>query len=124
MGSGPGTFLMIAKRRGWEVAGVEPAKLAAGTATSLGVETFNGVIEDFATTRPERYDVVVSFEVIEHVPEVLRMLMAIRSVLKPDGVCVSGAAHDAIAGKVAFAFTDLGEHQVKNIARPVKVRAR
>jgi SAM-dependent methyltransferase len=48
--------------------------------------TFNGVLEDFAPTHQEKFDAVTSFEVMEHVPDVLSMLTAIRSVLKPEGV--------------------------------------
>lgn len=88
VGSGPGTFLLVARKRGWDVTGVEPTKLAADKARSLGVDTYNGTIEEFVTTRDEKFDVVTSFEVIEHVPDVLSMLGAIRSVLKPDGVFV------------------------------------
>ena len=88
VGSGPGTFLLVAQRRGWDVTGVEPTKLAADRAQSLGVNSYNGTIEDFAATHDQKFDVVTSFEVIEHVPDVLGMLAAIRSVLKPDGVFV------------------------------------
>lgn len=36
------------------------------------------------------------------------------------GICVSDAVFQSIAGKVAIRFEDLGEQQVKNIARPVR----
>lgn len=88
VGTGPGTFLLVAQQRGLSVKGVEPTKLAADKGRSLGVEIFNGVIEDFAASHDEKFDVVTSFEVMEHVPDVLSMLTSIRSVLKPDGIFV------------------------------------
>jgi hypothetical protein len=32
-----------------------------------------------------------------------------------------GDAHDHVRDKLLFAFTDLGEHTVKNIARPIRI---
>jgi TolB-like protein/class 3 adenylate cyclase len=37
------------------------------------------------------------------------------------GVFVSNTVHDQVRDRLPFAFDDLGEHQVKNIARPVRV---
>jgi TolB-like protein/class 3 adenylate cyclase len=37
------------------------------------------------------------------------------------GICVSRVVRDQVRDKLDFAFEDLGEHQVKNIARPVRV---
>jgi TolB-like protein len=37
------------------------------------------------------------------------------------GICVSGTVHDHVRDKLDVAFDDLGEQQVKNIARPVHV---
>ena len=37
----------------------------------------------------------------------------------PGGICVSGAAHEQVEGKVAIDFVDIGELHVKNIDRPV-----
>ena len=34
---------------------------------------------------------------------------------------MSGAAYDQVAGKVEAAFTDAGEHELKNIAKPVRI---
>jgi TolB-like protein/class 3 adenylate cyclase/Tfp pilus assembly protein PilF len=37
------------------------------------------------------------------------------------GVCISSTVYDAVEGKLALGFDFLGEHQVKNIAKPVRV---
>jgi adenylate cyclase len=37
------------------------------------------------------------------------------------GICLSGTAYDQVEGKLAFGYDFLGEHAVKNIARPVRV---
>jgi TolB-like protein len=37
------------------------------------------------------------------------------------GVCISSNVYDAVEGKLALGFDFLGEHQVKNIAKPVRV---
>jgi len=39
----------------------------------------------------------------------------------PGGICVSRAVHDQVQDKLDLAFDDLGEIEVKNIARPVRV---
>jgi TolB-like protein/class 3 adenylate cyclase len=41
----------------------------------------------------------------------------------PGGVCVSGAVLDHIGDRLPYAFADMGEQSVKNIARPVRVYA-
>jgi TolB-like protein/class 3 adenylate cyclase/Tfp pilus assembly protein PilF len=41
----------------------------------------------------------------------------------PGGVCVSARVQEDVAGKIDLAFQDLGEQQLKNIARPVHVYA-
>ncbi len=38
-----------------------------------------------------------------------------------NGICISGSAHEQVADKLKLRFEDLGEHSVKNIARPVRV---
>ncbi len=39
----------------------------------------------------------------------------------PDGIAVSGVVHDQVADNTHGAFTDDGEHEVKNISQPVRV---
>src|SRR5262249_29441162 len=45
----------------------------------------------------------------------------LESIAEPGGVCISAKVHDEIAGKVKAACQDLGTHQLKNIAQPVRV---
>ncbi len=47
----------------------------------------------------------------------------LEALAEPGGVYVSAAAHDQVRDKLDLAFEDLGEQQVKNIARPVRVYA-
>jgi len=45
----------------------------------------------------------------------------IQEVADPGGIALSGAAFDQVEGKVEVAFEDTGEHDLKNIAKPVRV---
>ncbi len=45
----------------------------------------------------------------------------LEALAEPGGICLSGPAFDTVDGKLDLAFEDLGERQVKNIARPVRV---
>ncbi|MEH2500281.1 TolB-like protein/class 3 adenylate cyclase/Tfp pilus assembly protein PilF [Bradyrhizobium sp. AZCC 1678] len=47
----------------------------------------------------------------------------LESIAEPGGVCISSAAYDHVRGKVGVEFADLGEHNLKNIDRPVRVYA-
>jgi TolB-like protein/class 3 adenylate cyclase len=45
----------------------------------------------------------------------------IEALADPGGVFVSNTVHDHVRDRLPFVFEDLGEQQVKNIARPVRV---
>jgi len=45
----------------------------------------------------------------------------IEALANPGGVFVSNTVHDQVRDRLPFLFEDLGEKQVKNIARPVRV---
>jgi TolB-like protein/class 3 adenylate cyclase len=45
----------------------------------------------------------------------------IEALADSGGVFVSNTVHDQVRDRLPFVFEDLGEHQVKNIARPVRV---
>jgi adenylate cyclase len=45
----------------------------------------------------------------------------LEAVAEPGGICVSRVVHDQVRDKLDLVFEDMGEQQVKNIARPVHV---
>jgi adenylate cyclase len=47
----------------------------------------------------------------------------LEALAEPGGICISRMVRDQIRDKLAYAFEDLGEQSVKNIARPVRVYA-
>jgi TolB-like protein len=44
----------------------------------------------------------------------------LEALAEPGGICLSAAAHEQVRDRLDLAFDDLGEQQVKNIARPVR----
>ena len=45
----------------------------------------------------------------------------LESIAEPGGICVSGRVQEGVIGKVECVFDDAGHHQLKNIARPIRV---
>lgn len=85
VGCGPGTFLLVARERGWHVRGVEPTPEPALIAREAGLDVFNGVIEDLPEDAAIGFDAITSFEVLEHVSRPASILGKMRSLLRPGG---------------------------------------
>src|SRR6202041_1120714 len=47
----------------------------------------------------------------------------LEALAEPGGICISRVVRDQVRDKLAYAFEDMGEQSVKNIARPVRVYA-
>jgi TolB-like protein/class 3 adenylate cyclase len=45
----------------------------------------------------------------------------LEALAEPGGICLGGAAHEQVRDKLDLAFEDVGEQQVKNISRPIRV---
>jgi class 3 adenylate cyclase len=45
----------------------------------------------------------------------------VESLAEPGEVCISGTSYDQVENKLKLKFEFLGEHSVKNIAKPVRV---
>ena len=45
----------------------------------------------------------------------------LEALAEPGGICVSRVVRDQVRDKLDFSFEDMGEQQVKNIARPIRV---
>ena len=51
----------------------------------------------------------------------VNVAVRLEGLAEPGGICVSARVQEDAAGKLDLAFEDLGEQQLKNIARPVRV---
>jgi SAM-dependent methyltransferase len=85
VGSYTGMFLKIARERGFDVLGVEPSVWAGSYARqTLQIPTITGSAESVPTDRP--FDVVCSWDVLEHVADPMAQLKQINQRLVPGGI--------------------------------------
>jgi SAM-dependent methyltransferase len=84
IGCGEGFFLEQAKKRNWEVYGTElsPNAIEICSKKQLNVKSS---IEDFRFEKSEMFDVVLSIEVIEHLPFPLKEAASYQQLLRKGG---------------------------------------
>jgi len=86
VGCGEGTFLALARKRGWEVQGTELSRFAADYASRrLDREIHCGELAE-ARFRDGEFDAVTLWHVLEHVTDPARYLAEVRRILNPTGV--------------------------------------
>jgi TolB-like protein/class 3 adenylate cyclase len=98
-------------------------------AVRCAVEIQRGMAERNAGTPPEKR---IEFRIGINLGDVIaeehdifgdgvNIAARLEALAEPGGISVSRVVRDQVRDKVAFVFEDLGEQQVKNIARPVRV---
>ena len=45
----------------------------------------------------------------------------LEALAEPDGICISSIVHESLGNRINAEFCDAGEHEVKNIDRPIRV---
>lgn len=85
VGCGSGHFLESASKHGWEAYGTEFSESLYNLCLTKGLNMALGNL-DPASYRPESFDVVTSFEVIEHINNPLEELSKFYKLLRPGGI--------------------------------------
>lgn len=85
VGSGIGYFLEVAKERGWEIYGNEFTEEAVEICTSKGASMHLGPLKTMPI-EPGAFDVVTSFEVIEHTNDPHSDIEAILQMMREGGL--------------------------------------
>jgi TolB-like protein/class 3 adenylate cyclase len=101
-------------------------------AVRCAIELQTGTVERNAGVPPERR---IEFRIGIHLGDVVEetdgdlmgdgvnVAARLEGICEPGGISLSGAAHEQVRDRVKETFIDLGEKQLKNIARPVRVFA-
>jgi 2-polyprenyl-3-methyl-5-hydroxy-6-metoxy-1,4-benzoquinol methylase len=85
VGCSVGFFLARARAEGWTTFGVEISNDTAELARGRGLDVFTGTLEH-AGFRPESFDVVTMWDVIEHVEDPVATVAIAAEVLKEQGL--------------------------------------
>jgi len=86
VGCAGGAFLVAARKLGFTVTGIEPARwMAAFGRENYQLDIRDGILEA-GMFEPGSFDVITLWDVIEHLPQPRETLHIVRSLLKPDGV--------------------------------------
>lgn len=83
VGSGKGTFFNLLQTN--DYIGLDSSQNAIMMAAKEGVLIKNEMVQDYADSHPSSFDVVVSFQVLEHVPDPKLFLQAKVDALKVGG---------------------------------------
>lgn len=88
-GSSTGYFLKEAIARGWNASGIELNPFAVKwSREQLGITSvYHGFLAD-APFRPGQFSAITLWDVLEHLPDPVAILAALRELLAPDGVMV------------------------------------
>lgn len=85
IGCGIGYFLLEAKKRGWEVYGTELSTESADICVQKGINMENGVLKA-ENYENEMFDIITSFEVIEHINNPIPELQNCYRILRKGGL--------------------------------------
>lgn len=83
IGCGDGHFLAVAQKKGWQVFGTEYTDEAVKVSRAKGIEIHQGSIQDY---NADQFDVITSFEVLEHINDGREHVQKIKSLLRAGGL--------------------------------------
>ncbi len=113
IGCGTGDFLETVLKDNWIITGIEPDEQARQIANS---KTNNAVfgIEQLEKLKPNSFDVITLWHVLEHLPNLEMHIALFKSLLKPNGTLVIAVpnfkSYDAVHYKNFWAAYDAPRH--------------
>lgn len=103
IGAATGYFLSLARKRGFEVSGIDISAAAVAVAKEKGIEVKVGTLRTVSYP-PDSFEVVTMFDVLEHVADPHALLAQASTILKPGGILFgstpdSGSVNARLMGK-------------------------
>jgi len=96
VGVGEGYFLSAASKNGIHVSGIELNPSAAARARARGFEIYETDLASLAETTGQKYDVICSFQVLEHVSDPRKFLNGMLGLLRPGGRLILSVPNAAV----------------------------
>lgn len=99
-------------------------------AVRCAVEVQDAMVERNAGVSPDQR---IEFRIAIHIGDVVEesdgdlmgdgvnIAARLEGIAEPNGICLSSAAYEQVRDKLSLDFEDLGDKELKNIARPVRV---
>ena len=84
VGAGTGDFIFNAKKRGWQVSGVEPNKSARNLAILKDLDLKN----EISKFDGEKFDVICFWHVLEHITDLEEEISRLKGLLNKNGILV------------------------------------
>ena len=123
VGAGYGTFCSEAQKTNFfsKVTAIEPSKYGSENCKKNGVEVFHGMVENISNLK-RKYDIVTSFEVIEHLYSIKNYIKQIKKYIKPNGLliitCPNGDGFDV---RFLLKNSDTIDHEHLNYFNPQSI---
>lgn len=100
VGVGNGHFLQVAKERGHNCCGLELNSNAAMRVRELGFEIYENSLDELANHYQSCFDVICSFQVLEHVTSPLEFLEGMIALLRPGGRLILSVPNAAVMRRI------------------------
>lgn len=113
IGSGEGYFLKMLKETGIDGIGLEQNENAIEIAKKNGLKVVNDPIEEYSQRFKNKFDVVCSFQVMEHVYNIKSVIESSLALLKDDGIliiCVPN--NNSFIGKLSSNVLNMPPHHL------------
>ncbi len=94
VGAGSGFFLNELKKKNKTITGLELNGKAIEEAKTLGIDLKNELIQEHAKTNENKYDIVCSFQVLEHISQPFEFIDAQLKCLKSKGKMIVGVPNN------------------------------
>jgi 2-polyprenyl-3-methyl-5-hydroxy-6-metoxy-1,4-benzoquinol methylase len=94
IGCATGYFLTCCNKKQAHATGLELNQKAAEEALEAGLDVKNMLIEDFTKDHEKQFDVVCSFQVLEHITDVHSFIKNCLICLKPGGIFIFGVPNN------------------------------
>nr|WP_325451790.1 class I SAM-dependent methyltransferase [Gelidibacter sp.] len=132
VGCGTGDFLQVALESGWAITGIEPNEQARAIANQkTNQSVFDS--EQLFNLKPQSFDVITLWHVLEHLPELEAHFSLFNKLLKPNGVLIIAVpnfkSYDAQLYKEFWAAYDVPRHlwhfsqeSIKRLANGVEMK--